>query len=77
MFTFKEIKVAYHELALKWHPDRNPLKIDQNINTYQFQNLVNCYNQINTDKKKGLYHNNISDKNLCVVICPFSNEQYS
>ena len=63
MSTFKEIKVAYHELALKWHPDRNTLKIDQNINTDKFQNLVNCYNQINTDEKKRLYHNNISDKN--------------
>ena len=68
MSTFKEIKEAYHELALKWHPDRNPLKIDQNINTDKLQNLVNCYNKINTDEKKRLYHNNISDKNHCLVI---------
>ena len=61
MSTIKEIKEAYHELALKLHPDRNPLKIDQNINTDKFQNLVNYYNQINTDEKKRLYHINISD----------------
>ena len=66
MSTSNEIKKAFHKQALKWHPDKSPLKIDQSINTHKFQKLVNCYKKNKHRRKIGYI---ITTSQIRIICC--------
>ncbi|OMJ77232.1 hypothetical protein SteCoe_23227 [Stentor coeruleus] len=52
-FTEKELKVAYHKLALKWHPDKN-----LNNKLYaeeKFKDICKAYGVLSNPQKKMMY----------------------
>lgn len=51
--TKKEIKKAYRELALKWHPDKN--LDDQEKAEKMFQDISEAYEVLSDDELKGKY----------------------
>jgi len=51
--TPKEIKTAYHRLALRWHPDKNPNNFGPA--TARFQQISQAYTVLKDPVKKRLY----------------------
>eukprot|EP01130_Rhizamoeba_saxonica_P002940 TRINITY_DN1294_c0_g1_i1.p1 TRINITY_DN1294_c0_g1~~TRINITY_DN1294_c0_g1_i1.p1 ORF type:complete len:308 (+),score=60.11 TRINITY_DN1294_c0_g1_i1:312-1235(+) len=47
-----QIKTAYHQLALKWHPDRNLNSDESNIN---FSKIGEAYNILSDPEKRSAY----------------------
>lgn len=47
-----EIKLAYRQLALKWHPDKNP---NNKRSEKKFQEIVEAYNILSDPSKKDVY----------------------
>jgi|EP01046_Picozoa_sp_COSAG06_P111233 molecular chaperone DnaJ len=39
----KEIKSAYHKLAMKWHPDKHP---NDKLATKKFQEIAEAYEEV-------------------------------
>lgn len=52
-FTDKELKVAYHKLALKWHPDKNLQ--DKVFAEEQFKNVSKAYSTLSNPEKRMMY----------------------
>jgi DnaJ family protein A protein 2 len=48
-----EIKKAYRNLAMKWHPDKNPTNKEEAEN--KFKEISEAYNVLSDDQKKNLY----------------------
>ncbi|CUG94252.1 DNA-J chaperone, putative [Bodo saltans] len=51
--TASEIKKAYHQLALKYHPDKNPNNREDAEN--KFKQVSEAYDVLSDDKKKAIY----------------------
>lgn len=51
--TASEIKKAYHQLALKYHPDKNPNNKEEAEN--QFKAVSEAYDVLSDEKKKAIY----------------------
>lgn len=49
-----EVKAAYHRLALRYHPDRNPKERDKALE--RFQQINEAYSQLKTQKKRAAYN---------------------
>jgi len=49
----REIKKAYHKLALRWHPDKNPENPEEaNI---KFKDIIEAYEVLSDEVKRGKY----------------------
>ena len=55
--TDAEIKSAYHNMAMIFHPDRNPNKRDEA--RHQFLKISEAYSALNTKTKRHAYNNKI------------------
>jgi DnaJ-class molecular chaperone len=53
-----EIKTAYKKMALEWHPDRNPDKLD--IATERFKAIAEAYSVLSDVEKKRKYDESIA-----------------
>lgn len=51
--TESEVKKAYHQLALKWHPDKNPDKKEEA--EVKFKQIGEAYAVISEAKKRHIY----------------------
>nr|XP_034195552.1 dnaJ homolog subfamily C member 24-like isoform X2 [Osmia lignaria]XP_034195562.1 dnaJ homolog subfamily C member 24-like isoform X2 [Osmia lignaria] len=49
--TFEDIKRAYHALALKFHPDKNPSE----LNNIKFQHILEAWNVLREPKSREEY----------------------
>jgi hypothetical protein len=49
----KDIKMAYHQLALRWHPDKNPGNKEEAEE--QFKSITNAYQVLKDDTNRELY----------------------
>ncbi|OMJ75170.1 hypothetical protein SteCoe_25754 [Stentor coeruleus] len=52
-FTEKELKVAYHKLALKWHPDKN--LNHKLLAEEKFKDICKAYNILSDPQKRMMY----------------------
>lgn len=51
--TIKEIKKAYHKLALKWHPDKNKNNIE--TANKKFREITEAYDTLSNETKRRNY----------------------
>ena len=49
----KDIKKAYRQGALRWHPDKNPRNIEEA--TERFRNLANAFELLSDPRDRGEY----------------------
>ncbi|OMJ82533.1 hypothetical protein SteCoe_16763 [Stentor coeruleus] len=51
--TDRELKIAYHKLALKWHPDKN---LSNKVHAEeQFKNINKAYSTLSNPEKRMMY----------------------
>ena len=53
--TSKEIKKAYREQALQWHPDKHEGEEEKAKAQVQFQKVAEAYEVLSDDEKRGKY----------------------
>lgn len=51
--NFADIKRAYHQLALKWHPDKNPEDLEEA--TKKFKEICEAYETLSNEFKKPMF----------------------
>ena len=51
----KEIKKAYRELALQWHPDKHEGEEEKAKAHIEFQKIAEAYEVLSDDEKRGKY----------------------
>uniref|UniRef100_A0A8C4KW07 J domain-containing protein n=1 Tax=Equus asinus asinus TaxID=83772 RepID=A0A8C4KW07_EQUAS len=49
----EDIKKAYHKVALKWHPDKNPENKEEAER--KFKEVAEAYEVLSNDKKRDTY----------------------
>ena len=58
--SVKEIKKAYRQKAMQWHPDRNPNNLEEAEN--QFKKISEAYSVLTNENKRKLYDLGVLDE---------------